>query len=229
MPRSIASVAVTSSTSNRSGRSSVVCARRSPLRSIRYLDLVLEAADYPDGFPHSWNLSFSAESRMLEVDYDLPSVDVVPPVRSYRYVRSTDAIAETARPATHVQGALRECDRANRTSSCPRAARSRPRRARRRGGVELLTRPPTTLRPVAPPGSASLPWPPRAETFLTSTWPRWTPQHVCVISTLGSAKTRPSSLRSNPSSCRELFKVPEPEPSTAESPRVVRQRQPEGR
>lgn len=74
-----------------------------PAAVIRYLDLVLEAADYPDDFPHTWTLSFSAHSRVLEVDYELPSVEVVPPVRSYRYVKSTDAITETARPATQVR------------------------------------------------------------------------------------------------------------------------------
>ena len=35
-------------------------AARQPDAVVRYLDLVLEAAEYPDGFPHSWRLAYAA-------------------------------------------------------------------------------------------------------------------------------------------------------------------------
>ncbi len=62
-------------------------AARQPEAVVRYLDLVLEAAEYPDGFPHSWRLAYAAGSGHLAIEYELPRVDVVPTDKSYRYVK----------------------------------------------------------------------------------------------------------------------------------------------
>jgi restriction system protein len=43
------------------------------------------------------------ESRQAVVEYELPTLDVVPAVRAYRYVKSTDTIAESARPQSQVK------------------------------------------------------------------------------------------------------------------------------
>lgn len=78
-------------------------AARRPEAVVRYLDLVLEAADYPDGFPHSWRLAYASGPGHLTIDYELPRVDVVPPVKAYRYVKSSDTITATARPTTQIR------------------------------------------------------------------------------------------------------------------------------
>jgi restriction system protein len=78
-------------------------AARQPEAVVRYLDLVLEAAAYPDGFPHSWRLAYAAASGHLAIEYELPPVDVVPTDKSFRYVKGTDTIAPTARPATQIR------------------------------------------------------------------------------------------------------------------------------
>lgn len=83
-------------------------AARQPKAVVRYLDLVLEAAEYPDGFPHSWRLAYAAASGHLAIDYELPRVDVVPVEKAYRYVKSSDTIAPTARPATQVRSIYAE-------------------------------------------------------------------------------------------------------------------------
>lgn len=70
---------------------------------VRYLDLVLERASYPDGFPHSWRLAYTPGTRQLAVEYELPHVDVVPTVKTYRYVKSTDSVTETARPQAQIR------------------------------------------------------------------------------------------------------------------------------
>src|SRR6478609_2817721 len=83
-------------------------AARQPDAVVRYLDLVLEAADYPDGFPHSWHLAYAAASGHLAIEYELPQTDVVPNDKAYRYVKSSDTISPTARPATQVRSIYAE-------------------------------------------------------------------------------------------------------------------------
>lgn len=70
---------------------------------VGYFDLVLRGSRYPDGFPQRFRLAYVPESRQLVVEYDLPPVDVVPPIKSFRYVKSSDSITETALPVTQVR------------------------------------------------------------------------------------------------------------------------------
>jgi restriction system protein len=76
---------------------------RQPEAVVRYLDLVLEAAEYPDGFPHSWRLAYAAASGNLTIEYELPPVNVVPEDKAYKYVKSSDSIAPSARPAAQIR------------------------------------------------------------------------------------------------------------------------------
>ena len=62
-----------------------------------YFSLVLESSPYPDGFPMNHRVAFVPESRQLVVEYELPSVTIVPSTKAYRYVKARDAIEETAR------------------------------------------------------------------------------------------------------------------------------------
>lgn len=75
---------------------------------ISYFDLVLSASTYPDGFPQAYRLAYVPESRQLVIEYELPSVDVVPTVKSYKYVKSGDTVNQTARPASVVKSAYAE-------------------------------------------------------------------------------------------------------------------------
>ncbi|HEU0102102.1 MAG TPA: hypothetical protein VFR07_07240 [Mycobacteriales bacterium] len=78
-------------------------AGRRPEAVVRYLDLVLEAAEYPDGFPHSWRLAYASASGHLAIEYELPGVDVVPANKAYKYVKSSDTITAFARSAAQVR------------------------------------------------------------------------------------------------------------------------------
>lgn len=99
---------------------------------VGYLDLVLEAAAYPDGFPHAWRLAYTPETRQLVVEYELPAREVVPAAKAYRYVKSSDTVTPIARSQAQIralyssvvaQTALRvvhevlESDRAGRVAS----------------------------------------------------------------------------------------------------------------
>lgn len=83
-------------------------AARKPVSVVRYLDLVLEAANYPDGFPHSWSLRYSPSSGQLDVDYQLPLIDVVPSVKSFKYNKTADSVSSTARPASQTRALYAE-------------------------------------------------------------------------------------------------------------------------
>lgn len=74
-----------------------------PEAVVGYFDLVLEAARYPEGFPHAWRLAYSPESRQLAVEYELPARAVIPAAKAYRYVKSSDTVNTVARPQAQVR------------------------------------------------------------------------------------------------------------------------------
>ena len=57
----------------------------------------------PRGIRPKAKVAYSPDSRQLLVEYELPSVDVVPKAKSYRYVKSKETVVETARPVSHVK------------------------------------------------------------------------------------------------------------------------------
>lgn len=69
---------------------------------VGYFDMVLQASDYPPGFPHAFKLAYVPDSHQVVVEYELPDVSVVPAVKAYRYVKSSDSITETARPKSQI-------------------------------------------------------------------------------------------------------------------------------
>ncbi len=74
-----------------------------PEAVISYFELVLQASDYPDAFSRTFRLAYVPESRQVVVEYDLPPVSIVPPVKTCRYVKTSDKSAETLRPVAQVK------------------------------------------------------------------------------------------------------------------------------
>lgn len=70
---------------------------------VSYFDLVLQRSVYPESFPQKFKLAYVPESKQLVVEYQLPGVGVVPAVKLYRYVKSSDSITESARPANQIK------------------------------------------------------------------------------------------------------------------------------
>ncbi len=48
--------------------------------------MVLERSHYPDGFPQNFRVAYMPDPSELVIDYELPTVQVVPPVAEYRYM-----------------------------------------------------------------------------------------------------------------------------------------------
>lgn len=74
-----------------------------PAAVTEYFSLVLNASHYPEGFPQQYRIAFVPESKQLVVEYQLPSADVVPTTKQYKYVKTRDEIDEVARPAPQVR------------------------------------------------------------------------------------------------------------------------------
>lgn len=68
-----------------------------PAAITNYIALVLDSSYYPESFPRHSRLAYVPESRQLVIELELPSIDVVPEVATYKYVKARDEIAPTAR------------------------------------------------------------------------------------------------------------------------------------
>jgi restriction system protein len=68
-----------------------------------HVESVLTAMPLPRCVNPKAAVVYSPESRQLSVDYELPGVDVVPKAKSYRYVKSREAVAEKTRPGPEVK------------------------------------------------------------------------------------------------------------------------------
>jgi restriction system protein len=70
---------------------------------VDYFSLVLDAIRFPEGFERKHRIAFIPESRQLVMEYELPPLSIVPPVRLYRFVRSRDVVEENARPQAQLR------------------------------------------------------------------------------------------------------------------------------
>lgn len=59
-----------------------------------YCDLVLSRSQYPDFMPKEYELEYKADSRLLIIEYRVPSLDDLPTLREVKYVQSRDAFDE---------------------------------------------------------------------------------------------------------------------------------------
>jgi restriction system protein len=65
-----------------------------------YISAALAALSWPFEQTADPRVAFSSESRQLVIELELPTMDVVPEVREYRYVKSRDEITASAMPVT---------------------------------------------------------------------------------------------------------------------------------
>lgn len=71
-----------------------------PEAIIDYFALVMDASDYPEDFPQHARLAYVPESKQIVIEYDLPTMEVVPDKKTYKYVKSRDEITHTPLPQT---------------------------------------------------------------------------------------------------------------------------------
>lgn len=69
-----------------------------PLAVVEYFSMILAASSYPENFPQHAKLAYVPESKQLVVEYDFPSLEIVPEVSSYKYVKTKVEVTQTGRP-----------------------------------------------------------------------------------------------------------------------------------
>lgn len=64
-----------------------------------YFSAILDLSAYPETFPKQAKTVYSAESKLLVIEYDLPVFDdITPTAKTYKYTKSTDTISATSMP-----------------------------------------------------------------------------------------------------------------------------------
>ncbi|WP_406507509.1 restriction endonuclease [Streptomyces sp. NBC_00212] len=80
-----------------------------PGAAVDYFSAALYSSGaWPEGFPRQVSAAFDRGARQLVLDWELPGVEVVPEVKSVRYVASSDQEKESARPVTQRRALYRD-------------------------------------------------------------------------------------------------------------------------
>jgi restriction system protein len=69
----------------------------------RYFQLVIDQVRDPGGFPRGRLAGYVPESTLLAIEWRLPAPTVVPAQKSFRWIKTRDEIAETARSTTEIR------------------------------------------------------------------------------------------------------------------------------
>lgn len=70
---------------------------------IAYCSMVLERSQYPEDFPQQFRIAFVPESKELVIDYELPTIEVIPTAAEYRYVKARDLIEAKPRKLAEIK------------------------------------------------------------------------------------------------------------------------------
>jgi restriction system protein len=57
-----------------------------------YNIMVLERSQYPENFPQEFRIAYSPESKELIIDYELPTLNIIPAEAEYKFVKAKDEI-----------------------------------------------------------------------------------------------------------------------------------------
>lgn len=65
-----------------------------PAGVIDFCEIILAAPEYPERFPHEYQVDYVAETRILVVDYSLPAPEQLPSLKEVKYVQARDELLE---------------------------------------------------------------------------------------------------------------------------------------
>jgi restriction system protein len=71
-----------------------------PSAIVDYLGMVLDRSRYPDEFPAGHKLAYVPESKQVVLEHDLPTFELIPQEKGFKYVKARDEITTTSRPET---------------------------------------------------------------------------------------------------------------------------------
>lgn len=70
---------------------------------VAYNAMILERSEYPEDFPHEFQVAHIAESKQLVVEYELPTKGVVPTVAEFKHIKSRNIIEGKPRKPAEVK------------------------------------------------------------------------------------------------------------------------------
>jgi len=73
-----------------------------------YTEMVLSRSDYPSGFPQQFRIAYQPENRQLVIDFELPTIDVIPQFAEFRYVKARRSVDEKPRKPAEIKALYRE-------------------------------------------------------------------------------------------------------------------------
>ncbi|MCX4667982.1 restriction endonuclease [Streptomyces sp. NBC_01381] len=83
--------------------------RRDPDSAVEYFSAALYSSTaWPDGFPRQIAAAYDSAARQLVLDWELPAYDIVPAIKSVRYMYGTDQDKETPRPESQRRALYKE-------------------------------------------------------------------------------------------------------------------------
>jgi len=74
-----------------------------PAAVSRFYDAALARDALPDDFPNVHRVGYVAESRQLVVEREMPAVEIIPAIATYRYVKAKDAIETSPRSTSQIK------------------------------------------------------------------------------------------------------------------------------
>jgi len=73
-----------------------------------YCNMVLERSEYPNGFPQEFRIAYLPEPKEIVIEYELPTIEIIPSVLQYSYIKTKDEISEKARTKTEIKDLYRD-------------------------------------------------------------------------------------------------------------------------
>lgn len=70
---------------------------------IAYNTMVLERSNYPEDFPRAFSIGYSAPSKQLVIEFELPLLEVVPQSTDFRFIKVRDVIEGKPRKAAEIK------------------------------------------------------------------------------------------------------------------------------
>lgn len=70
---------------------------------LTYNKTVLERSQYPKGFPRNFRMAYVPGSKEMVVEYELPTVSIIPGVLEYKYTKSKDEIEPKPRKPAEIK------------------------------------------------------------------------------------------------------------------------------
>jgi restriction system protein len=74
----------------------------------RYFKMLIDLARDPAGFPAQRGAGYVPESNLLAIEWQLPGVAIVPDKKTFRYIKTRDAIDSTPRPVAEIRRTYQE-------------------------------------------------------------------------------------------------------------------------